>query len=99
MKKLFKFLGLVGIVGASALLYQQYTEKQHQKMVSLALSNVRLQIDELENITGSWVDTTAQFDDSLNDYVFVGAVTTQNHQYDFVASAITGEILLVEKAI
>lgn len=99
MKKLLKFLGFASVVGASAVLYQHYTEKQHQKIVSLALNNVRLHIEEQEEITGSWIDTTAQFDSTLNEYVFAGAVTTKNNQYDFVASANTGEILLVEKAI
>lgn len=99
MKKLLKFLGFAGVVGASALLYQQYTERQHQKMVSKALNNVRLHIEDQEDITGSWIDTTVQLDNTLNEYVFVGAVTTKNHQYNFVASAKTGNILLVQKAI
>lgn len=99
MKKLLKFLGFYGVVGASIVLYQQYKDKKHQKIVSLALNNVRLHIEEQENITGSWIDTTPQFDNLLNEYVFAGAVTTEKHQYDFVASATTGEILLVEKAI
>lgn len=99
MKKLVKFLGLVGVVGASALLYQHYTDKRHQKIVSLALNNVRLHIEEQEDIIGSWIDTTAQFDNTLNEYVFAGAITTKKYQYDFVASADTGEILLVERAI
>lgn len=99
MKKLFKFLGIAGIVGVGAVVYQQYKEQQHQKIVSLVLNNIRLYIEEQEDITGSWINTTAQFDSKLNDSVYVGSVMTKNYQYDFVASANTGEILFVEKAI
>lgn len=99
MKKLFKFVGLIGVVGASALLYQNYMDKEHQKIVSLALNNARLHIEEQEEIIGSWIDTTVQFDDALNEYVFTGEITTKNNQYNFVSSAHTGQILLIEKII
>lgn len=96
MKKTAKWaLGLFIIAAGVVSCYKHKRDKQ-EIMIAQSLENARALIDNEQSITGTWIDTTPQFDTITQKAVYVGAILTEDVQYDFIADTKTGDILFFE---
>ncbi|MBS4761314.1 hypothetical protein KG089_01160 [Carnobacteriaceae bacterium zg-ZUI252] len=98
MKKTTKVILSLSAIALATMGYAKHVHDHKHEVIEKALHNAKLQLDADEAITGSFIDTTHQIDSLTNEKVFVGAIMTAKKQFDFIASAVTGEILYFEES-
>lgn len=97
MKKLMSYVLSASFIACVGVTYVKHLKDKKQVVVKTALRNAKAKLSG-ESIVGSWIDSTDQLDTLTRERVYVGAITTERSQFDFIANAQTGEIIYFEKA-